>query len=210
MHCDEAPCITAAPAGAVYKRPDGLVIIDPEKAKGHQEIVSTCPYGVIYWNEEEEVAQKCTGCAHLIDEGWMQTRCSQVCPTEAMQLVLAESEEMAKRVAEEGLEVYRPELGTAARVYYKNLHRWTKAFVAGSIVFEDTAECAEGVAITVKSRGENVAEATTNNFGDFKIDRLEPGEYSLSLVASGYKTVDLAVTVDKNSTTLAPVFLRAT
>ena len=210
MHCDEAPCIGAAPAGAVYKRPDGIVIIDPEKAEGHPEIVATCPYGAIFWNETAKVAQKCTGCAHLIDEGWAQTRCTQVCPTGAMQLVLTESEEMAKRVAEEGLEAYRPELETAPRVYYKNLHRWTKAFLAGSVVFEDDGECAEGVAITLKSHGKNVGEATTNNFGDFKIDRLEPGEYSLSLVAPGYRPVELAVMVEKNSTTLASVFLQAT
>jgi Fe-S-cluster-containing dehydrogenase component len=210
MHGDEAPCVTEAPAGAVYKRPDGIVIIDPEKAEGHPEIVATCPYGAIFWNEAAKVAQKCTGCAHLIDEGWTQTRCTQVCPTGAMQLVLAESEEMTKRVAEEGLEAYRPELGTAPRVYYKNLHRWTKAFLAGSVVFEDDGECAEGVAIILKSHGKNVGEATTNNFGDFKIDRLESGEYSLSLVASGYRPVELAVMVEKNSTTLAPVFLQAT
>ena len=80
MHCDNAPCMKVAPAGAVYKREDGLVIIDPEKAKGRREIVESCPYGAIYWNEEEQLAQKCTGCAHLIDEGWTQTRCSQGCP----------------------------------------------------------------------------------------------------------------------------------
>ena len=32
MHCDCAPCIEKAESGAVYKRPDGIVIIDPEKA----------------------------------------------------------------------------------------------------------------------------------------------------------------------------------
>jgi Fe-S-cluster-containing dehydrogenase component len=67
MHCDDAPCIKDSPAGTIYKREDGLIIIDPVKAKGHPEIVDTCPYGAIYWNEEAQLAQKCTGCAHLID-----------------------------------------------------------------------------------------------------------------------------------------------
>ena len=34
MHCDDAPCIKAAQNNAVYKREDGMVIIDPVKIKG--------------------------------------------------------------------------------------------------------------------------------------------------------------------------------
>ncbi len=80
---------------AVYKRKDGLVLIDPKKAKGRKEIVDSCPYGVIYWNDQQGIPQKCTGCAHLIDDGWTETRCTQVCPTGALKLVLAEDEIMA-------------------------------------------------------------------------------------------------------------------
>ena len=38
MHCDDAPCTKAAKDGAVYKRDDGIVIIDPEKAKGKKDL----------------------------------------------------------------------------------------------------------------------------------------------------------------------------
>ncbi len=107
MQCDNAPCIEAAPPGAVYKREDGLVIIDPEKAQGHPEIVDSCPYGAISWNAEADVAQKCTGCAHLMDEGWTQTRCSQGCPTGALKLVLADDAEMTALAEADGLERYR-------------------------------------------------------------------------------------------------------
>ena len=52
--------IKTAKDGAVYKGDDGIVIIiDPEKAKGQKEIVDTCPYRAIYWNEEKDVPQKC-------------------------------------------------------------------------------------------------------------------------------------------------------
>ena len=90
------------------------MIIDPVKAKGHPEIVKTCPYEVIYWNDEAQVAQKCTGCAHLMDEGWKDTRCSQVCPAEAIKLVLADDDEMAAMVAAEGLEVLQAGAGGEA------------------------------------------------------------------------------------------------
>jgi Fe-S-cluster-containing dehydrogenase component len=205
MHCDEAPCLTAD--GAVYKRDDGLVIIDPAKAAGRKEIVASCPYGVICWNDEKQLAQKCTGCAHLIDEGWQDTRCSQVCPTGAIRLVLTEEDEMTRLRAAEGLETFRPELSSRPRVYYKNLHRWTTAFVAGTVVAGDTDECAEGVTATVTRDGRTVGEATTNNYGDFVVDGLEPGgRYTVTVQAAGYRTAALPVTLDA-SLTLATVFL---
>jgi Fe-S-cluster-containing dehydrogenase component len=207
MHCDDAPCIKGSSEGAVYKRQDGLVIIDPEKAKGHPEIVDTCPYGAIFWNDEANVAQKCTGCVHLLENGWKDTRCSQVCPTEALKLVLADDAEMAERVRAEGLESYGPELGTAPRVYYKNLYKWTKAFVAGSVVFGDTGECAEGAKVVVVQDGGATLETQTDNFGDFCVDGLKPGEkYSVGVGAAGYKPVKTTVTVDW-SLTLPAVFL---
>ena len=50
-HCDNAPCV-AKGGGAVTKRADGIVLIDPVKAKGRKDLVDACPYGHIWWNEE--------------------------------------------------------------------------------------------------------------------------------------------------------------
>ena len=61
MQCDQAPCMKAAKENAVYKRSDGIVIIDPEKAVGQRQIVDACPYHVIYWNEEKQLPQKAKG-----------------------------------------------------------------------------------------------------------------------------------------------------
>ncbi|MGI5939147.1 MAG: 4Fe-4S dicluster domain-containing protein [Thermoleophilia bacterium] len=196
MHCDEAPCLTDD--GAVYKRDDGLVIIDPEKAKGKKEILDSCPYGVIYWNEEAALPQKCTGCAHLIDQGWTETRCSQVCPTQAIQLVLAEDADMAKQVAEGELRAYKDELGTKPRVYYKNLYKFDKVFVAAGVVFADTDECADGVQVTVSEKGTVVGTAQTNNYGEFVVDGLEQTTYDVTIQAAGYKPHSAAVTLDKS------------
>jgi Fe-S-cluster-containing dehydrogenase component len=195
MHCDNAPCLTADKA--VYKREDGLVIIDPVKAKGRPEIVDTCPYGAIYWNEEAEVAQKCTGCVHLLDAGWTETRCSQVCPTGAIKLVVAEDADVAAMAASEGLRAYKADLGTRPRVWYKNLHRWDKVFASGSVAFKDTDECAEGAQVTVTAAGAVVGEGVVNNYGEFVVDYLEPGKsYEVTITAEGYRTVAKTVTLD--------------
>jgi Fe-S-cluster-containing dehydrogenase component len=196
MHCDAAPCLTTD--GAVYKRDDGLVIIDPVKAKGGKEIVDSCPYGAIYWNEEAGVAQKCTGCVHLLEDGWAETRCSQVCPTEAIKLVLAEDAEMAKMAAAEGLQALKPELGTGPRVYYKNLYRWEKVFVSAGVAFKDTDECAEGAKVTVTAGGAKVGEGVVNNYGEFVVDKLEPGtECEVVIEAAGYKPLSAKARLDK-------------
>lgn len=197
MHCGEAPCMERAPEGAVYRREDGLVIIEPEKAKGCRELVDACPYGAIFWNEEANVAQKCTGCAHLIDQGWTETRCSQVCPTGAIKLVLTDDVEMQRLAAAEGLQPYREELGTRPRVLYKNLHRWDKVFVSASVAYRDTDECAEDAVVTVRVGGTEVGSAKTNNYGDFRVDGLEPhGEYEVSIEAAGYEAFTITTELD--------------
>jgi Fe-S-cluster-containing dehydrogenase component len=205
MHCDAAPCLTAD--GAVYKRDDGLVIIDPVKAKGRREIVDSCPYGAIYWNEEAQLAQKCTGCAHLFDAGWTETRCSQVCPTGAIRLVLGDDAAMAALVESEGLEVYRPELGSRPRVYYKNLYRWTKAFIGANVALKDTDEVAEGARMTVSLDAAVVGEGVAGNYGDVIVDKLEPGrEYSVTIAIDGYGAATSTVMLDE-SRNLGTVFL---
>jgi Fe-S-cluster-containing dehydrogenase component len=204
QHCDNAPCLTKD--GAVYKRKDGLVIIDPKKAKGQKQIVASCPYGVIYWNEEANLPQKCTGCAHLIDDDWTETRCTQVCPTGALKLVLGEDEEMAVRASAEGLEAYKAELGTNPRVWYKNLHRWTKAFLGGTVAYKDIDDCAEGAVVILQKEGVKIADVATNNYGDFIFDDLAPGIYDLVVSASGYKPVALQAEI-VDSVNLGVIFV---
>jgi Fe-S-cluster-containing dehydrogenase component len=207
MHCDDAPCMAAAP-GIIYKREDGIVIIDPVKAKGNKALVDSCPYGAIDWSEEADVAQKCTGCAHLIDQGWTQSRCSQACPTGATRLVLADDAEMAERIEKDGLQAYKPELGAKPRVYYKNLYRWNNVFVAGSAYFADSGDCAEGCEVTVFKDGVVAGTAVSNNFGDFLVDKLDAGaEYTVTVKAAGYKPVERKAVPTAASLTLPAVAL---
>jgi len=175
-HCDDAPCVKAG-GGAVHKRDDGIVIIDPQKSRGRRDLVDACPYGAIVWNEEREVPQAWIFDAHLLDAGWKEPRCSQACPTGALRAVKQDDAAMRAQVLAESLEALRPELGTKPRVYYRNLHRFTKCFIGGSVVaaVDAVTECVAGATVVVRKDGTEVARALTDTFGDFKCDGFDRG-----------------------------------
>ena len=197
-HCDDAPCMKAAKGGAVRKRPDGIVIIDPGKSRGQRQIVEACPYGAVYWNEEKQIPQAWPFDAHLLDSGWTRIRGEQSCPLDVYRTVQADDEEMQRLCEEEGLEVLRPELGTRPRVYYRNIQSFTKCFVGGTVVrhVNGVEECAAGVEVVLRHGDREVGRATTDTFGEFKIDGLEPdtGGYVLqATTASARLSVPLDV-----------------
>ncbi len=192
MHCEEASCIKASQDGEIYRRPDGIVIIDPEKSKGKKYLISTCPYRVIYWNEEKEIPQKCIFCAHLLDNGWKKPRCVEVCPSEALifgDLDDPESE-VSKRFKSNRLESLHPEYGLKEKVFYTGL---PKIFIAGSVVLGDKDECAEGAKVTLRC-GKERKVIISNNFGDFEFEGLDSKKtYHLKVEHKGYETYEIEV-----------------
>jgi Fe-S-cluster-containing dehydrogenase component len=178
MHCEDAPCMQGAFRNAVYRRQDGIVLIDPQKAEGARDLVNACPYHMIFWNEGENAPQKCTFCAHLIDDGWKETRCSQACPTGALRMEFMDHAEFARMAEEQGLETLHPEYGTRPRVYYRNLYRYTKCFIAGSVAIakNGVVDCAAGATVALWLGDQLLAETITDGFGDFKFDRLAPSK----------------------------------
>jgi Fe-S-cluster-containing dehydrogenase component len=188
--CDDAPCV-AKGGGAIKKRADGIVVIDPEQAKGRKDLVDACPYGHIWWNDEHQVPQAFNFDAHLIDQGWQQTRGHQSCPTGAMRAICIEDEDMQRKAQDESLEVMRPELGTKPRIYYRNLWRYSKCFIGGSVSAEanGVVDCVEGATIRLMRNGQLVEEATSDNYGDFKFDKLDEnsGAYVVEIEAAGHK-----------------------
>ena len=202
-HCDDAPCMKAAKNGAITKRADGIVIIDPEKSKGQKAIVDACPYGAVFWNEERQIPQAWIFDAHLLDQGWTKPRVQQSCPTDVFRAVKVDDEEMRAIKEREGLAVLRPELNTKPRVYYKNLHLMTACFVSGSVVIavNGVDECAEGVDVVLIRNGSEVARTKTDVFGEFKIDRLDPrsGRYELKLNHGTAHSVSRQVDIGEES-----------
>ena len=190
MHCENATCITMAKDKAVYRRPDGIVIIDPVKAKGQKDIVQTCPYRVIEWNEEAQVPQKCTLCAHLLDAGEKEPRCVESCPSGA--LVFGDFDdrksEISKLIASAKPEDFHPEYHMAGRVKYMNL---PGKFIAGTVIFGDIDECAENIQVTLSGNGKEKT-AKTNSFGDFEFDGLPDNmNYTVKIEAKNYNSQQL-------------------
>lgn len=199
QHCDDAPCMKAAKDGAIKKRDDGIVLIDPVKSKGQKQIVDACPYGAIYWNDEKQIPQHWTFDAHLLDQGWKEPRAAQACPTAAISSLKTDDAAMAAKAKTEALEALHPEYGTKPRVWYKNLHRFAECFVGGSLTAEKNGviDCLSGAKVTLRHNDKVIGEAVSDAFGDFKIDRVKPGTGScrVTIAAPGQpaKTIDCEV-----------------
>jgi Fe-S-cluster-containing dehydrogenase component len=204
MHCDDPACLRAAENQAVTKRPDGIVLIDPQKARGQKQLVQACPFGAIWWNEEYQVPQKCTLCAHLLDSGWSKPRCVQACPTGALTVFHGTDAQLQARAASQNLEVLEgPHRSAGPRVYYKNQYRYTDAFIAGSVatVWNDQSECVAGARVELHRDGSLIRHTESDLFGDFKFDRLpvDSGAYDLSIQWGG-RTKQLSVPLGDSQT----------
>ncbi|WP_407123313.1 4Fe-4S dicluster domain-containing protein [Bradyrhizobium sp. STM 3561] len=183
QHCADPPCAAAAPPGAVRRRPDGIVLIDPDLSRGCKSMVEACPYGAIHWNEIEEVPQHWNFDAHLIDQGWTAPRAAQACPTGAMRALKMSDQEYESLLATGTVSDLRPALKSRPRVLYQNLKRFTSAFVGGTIVQNvgGVEECKPGVPVRLLKEGVLVGQTESDVFGDFKIQNLNPSPAELVL-----------------------------
>jgi Fe-S-cluster-containing dehydrogenase component len=181
-HCDDAPCMRVG-GQAIRKRDDGIVIIDPVKARGRKDIVEACPYKAIVWNEEQQLPQTWIFDAHLLDQGWERPRCQQVCPTDVFEVVKLDDRVMKEKAQEDGLKVLNPHFGTRPRVWYRGLDRWETLFIGGSVCTEvgGHMECVSDAKVTLSRRGEPIATVCSDGFGDFRFDGLPKGQYRVEV-----------------------------
>jgi len=140
MQCEDPACVNVCPTGASYKREDGIVLVDQKKCVGCGYCVEGCPYGRRYINKkrigyygneetpneqithtqhETGVAEKCTFCLHLVEQG-NEPACVKVCPAKARyfgNLEDSNSEVSRLIVLRRGFQLLK-ELGTSPSVYY--------------------------------------------------------------------------------------------
>ncbi len=124
--CDDAPCVTACPTSAMYRRPDGIVDFDKSICIGCKACIAACPYDAIFINPEDHSAEKCNFCAHRIDVG-LEPACVVVCPTEA--ILVGDLNDPRSKVAQivqrDVVAVRRPEKETRPKLFYKGAHQAT-------------------------------------------------------------------------------------
>ncbi|HEX8651273.1 MAG TPA: 4Fe-4S dicluster domain-containing protein [Pyrinomonadaceae bacterium] len=124
--CAHAPCVTACPTTAMFKRADGIVDFDKSICIGCKACMAACPYDAIFINPEDHSAEKCNFCAHRIDIG-LEPACVVVCPTEAILVgdMNDPSSKVARIVNREPVNVRRPEKETLPKLFYKGAHQAT-------------------------------------------------------------------------------------
>jgi len=190
--CNTAPCLAAAKNGDVYRRSDGIIIIDPVLAYGRSDLPATCPYGKIFWNPASNLPQKCTFCAHLIDQG-QTPKCVVQCHMSAITFgdLDTPSSAVATLVASGTAQALHPEYGTQPKVYYIGL---PMTFLWATVVDSKTGSYLQGAAVSVKNSSGQTFNSTVDNYGEFCIDGLVSGQtYTLTISLSGYTTFTQSV-----------------
>jgi tetrathionate reductase subunit B len=121
-HCDNPPCVQVCPVGATFKSEDGVVLVDKEYCIGCRYCIQACPYGARYLDPRTKTADKCTFCYHRITQGLLPA-CVEVCPTQARIFgdVRKEASPLHRLRRMARIQVLKPSLNTAPKVYYTNL-----------------------------------------------------------------------------------------
>ena len=175
-HCEKAKCMAVCRTQAIYRRPDGFILIDPAKCAGCGECIRACPYDAIYFNDKLRIAQKCTGCAHLLDHGAKLPRCAEACPTDAM--VFGEESELREQLT--GAKPLTP----GGKIWYKNI---PGEFIGGTVYDPVEREVVIGARCVLTGEGRTL-ETETDSYGDFWFRDLPAGGvYDLTITAEGFR-----------------------
>jgi Fe-S-cluster-containing dehydrogenase component/formate-dependent nitrite reductase membrane component NrfD len=119
-HCEDAPCVTICPTGALFHRDNGIVDFDTASCIGCKSCLNACPYDALYIDPDEHTAQKCNFCAHRVEVG-LEPSCVVVCPTQS--IVAGDLDDPTSRIrqliARHDVAVRAPEQGTRPKLFYK-------------------------------------------------------------------------------------------
>lgn len=169
----------------IMERGDNLIVIDPEKAQGRKDIAEKIEG--VYWNEELNIPQGCTGCAHLVDAGEVP-HCVDLCAFGALKFVDIEEGDELIRDAE-------TVPGSEGHVYYLNMPH---LFIGGGVYDPEVMEVVEGARVVLSGPDGLSMETSSDEFGDFWFRRIDAGEYHLAIEAEGFERVERGIKLEKS------------
>ena len=85
QQCDDAPCLTACPTGAMTRRGDGIVFVDTPRCTGCKACLLACPWKVPQYDARQIKMRKCDLCRERLDAGLLPA-CVTGCTTKALKL----------------------------------------------------------------------------------------------------------------------------
>ncbi len=109
MHCSCPPCKDVCPVETITKREDGIVLINEELCIGCKDCIEACPLGVMQFDEEKEVAQKCDLCVDRLDRG-SPPACVAVCPSHC--IYFGDTKEITEMLGKKKLLVWYKAIAT--------------------------------------------------------------------------------------------------
>ena len=124
-HCTYPACAAACPRKAIYKREDGIVVLDQSRCRVYQECVRACPYKKSLFRSFTEKSEKCISCYPAVEQG-EQTQCVQNCIGKIRLFGFLSRRDNPRNdnpldylvhVAKVALPLY-PQFGTEPNVYY--------------------------------------------------------------------------------------------
>lgn len=81
--CDESYCMQACTSGALTRTTEGIVNLDKEKCTHCELCIIACPYGLIGFNSDTSIPDKCDFCIGRIERD-LEPSCVSHCPANAL------------------------------------------------------------------------------------------------------------------------------
>ena len=118
-HCENPPCVDSCPEAAIQQRDDGIVILEQELCTGCQLCLTACPYNIIVFDDENNLAGKCNFCFHRVDQG-LEPFCVICCEGQALYFgdLNDSSSVVSKLKSEKNSYRLKLETETNPKVYY--------------------------------------------------------------------------------------------
>lgn len=143
-HCENPPCVAVCPVQATFQREDGIVMVDNSRCVACAYCVQACPYDARFINEETLTADKCTFCAHRLEEGLLPA-CVETCVGGARVIgdINDPNSEIRRLMSlhHADIKVLKPNEGTKPHVFYIGMNeRFTQHIEGQAAIYDPQGE----------------------------------------------------------------------